>query len=115
MPYQELIKLEEYKTIKIKNNYPKTDVAKTKFIQKLQNKFGGKKYNIINDDTILRIADHSKNPVNDGKYNYDKKVISFVLPAYEGKFTGYNSNEYDISNKSFNEAVKFIKSKIESR
>lgn len=110
MPYQEFVRLEVYAIRK--TSVVKTDTAKHKLIQDLQDYFGGKKYNVISEDITLRIADHSKNPVNDGRYNYDSRVISFVVPAFGGEFTGYNANEYNLDGLTKAQAIKLIKSKI---
>jgi len=110
MPYQEFVRLEAYAIRK--TSVVKTDTAKHKLIQDLQDYFGGKKYNVISEDITLRIADHSKNPVNDGRYNYDSRVISFVVPAFGGEFTGYNANEYNLDGLTKAQAIKLIKSKI---
>lgn len=111
--HRKLVRLEP--SVKIKVKRAESVAAREKrlieMMFNLRDEFGGKKYNQINDGLVVRIAEHCKNASNDGKYNYDCKVLSFVINVWGGQFKGQD-NEFDITDMTFAKAKKFIQSKI---
>ena len=81
---------------------------------KLRDEFGGKKYNQVSDDLVMRISDHCKNRSNDGKYNYGCNVLSFVVLVFGDQFKGQHG-EYDITEMTFSQAKKFIQNTIKTK
>lgn len=111
--HRKLVRLEPAVKTKVKRT--ESAAAREKrlidMMYNLRAEFGGKKYNKINDGVVVRIAEHCKNPNNDGKYNYDCKVLSFVVNVWGDQFKGQD-NEFDITDMTFAKAKKFIQSKI---
>jgi hypothetical protein len=111
--HRKLVRIEP--TVRIKVKRIETAAARQKrlinMMHKLRDEFGGHKYNQVNDNLVIRIAEHCKNPKNDGIFNYDSTVISFFIDVWGQPFKGQDS-EFDITEMSFTEAKKFIQSKI---
>ena len=111
--HRKLVRLEVAKSMSTKRTESAASREKRliNMMQQLQLDFGGSKYNKVSDELVVRIAEHCKNPQNDQRFNYDCKVISFVILVWGDQFKG-QANEWDITDMTYSQAKKFIQSKI---
>lgn len=111
--HRKLVRLEVAKPIAVKRTESANARIKrlSDMMHQLRTDFGGSKYNEVAEGVVVRIAEHCKNPHNDGKFNYGNKVLSFTIMIWGDQFKG-QGNEWDITNMTYTQAKKFIQSKI---
>ena len=111
--HRKLVRLEVAKPISVKRAESANARIKrlSDMMHQLRADFGGSKYNEVAEGVVVRIAEHCKNPHNDGKFNYGSKVLSFTIMIWGDQFKGQD-NEWDITNMTYTQAKKFIQSKI---